>query len=153
IPASVATAVIPLTGLPTPLPTPPPSLNITVQAQRILAFGSQNIPVNNDYYNVLYQTDNPPSPDQFQNIQDTETALYIRLPPPPTSAAIPLTVPSNGTAPPFDDLYKAMNQALTNDASFPTGTTLDNLTANDCVRMAYDIVWSQQSNMLPPPPD
>src|SRR5271165_7174930 len=46
-----------------------------------------------------------------------------------------------------------MNLALTNDKNFPAGTTLDNLSSTDCSRMAYDIVWSQQGNTLPPPPD
>ena len=148
IPASVATAIIPMT---IPIPAPPANsfLDVTVVATR----GGISIPVNNDFYDVIVSPGAAPTPDQYQYQPQQNTSLYLTLPPPPNTNTIDLTIPADGTAPNFDDLYKAMNSALTNDTNFPAGTTLDNLTSDDCTRLAYDIVWSQQGNTLPPAPD
>ena len=148
IPASVATAIIPMT---ISIPAPPANsfLDVTVVATR----GGVTIPVNNDFYDVIVSPGAAPTPDQYQSQPLQDTSLYLTLPPPPNTNAIDLTIPTDGTAPNFDDLYKAMTQALANDTNFPAGTTLNNLSVDDCSRMAYDIVWSQQGNMLPPPPD
>ena len=148
IPASVATAIIPMT---ISIPAPPANsfLDVTVVATR----GGVTIPVNNDFYDVIVSPGAAPTPDQYQSQPLQDTSLYLTLPPPPNTNAIDLTIPTDGTAPNFDDLYKAMTQALANDTNFPAGTTLNNLSVDDCSRMAYDIVWSQQGNVLPPPPD
>ena len=148
IPASVATAIIPFT---TPVPAPPANsfLDVTVVATR----NGVSIPVNNDFYDVIVSPGVAPTPDKYQSQPQQNTSLYLTLAPPPNTNAVDLTIPTDGTAPNFDDLYQAMNQALTNDKNFPAGTTLDNLSPTDCSRMAYDIVWSQQGNTLPPPPD
>ena len=114
--ASVATAVIPLFA-------PPPTngyLDITIQATR----DSEVIPVNTTFYNVLVQNSALPTPDQFQEIPDDETSLYIALPPPPVAAnSISLVIPSDGSAPEFNTLLTAMQNALQNDpiqnVSFP----------------------------------
>ena len=148
IPAAVATAIIPMT---IPIPAPPANsfLDVTVVATR----GGISIPVNNDFYDVIVSPGPAPTPDQYQYQPQQNTSLFLTLPPPPNTNTIDLTIPTDGTAPNFDALYKAMNLALTNDTNFPPGTTLDNLSTDDCTRMAYDIVWSQQGNALPPPPD
>jgi hypothetical protein len=148
IPASVATAIIPLT---TSVPAPPANsfLDVTVVATR----NDVSIPINNDFYDVIVSPGPAPTPDQYQSQPQQNTSLYLTLPPPPNPNAIDLIIPTDGTAPSFDALYNAMNQAITNDTNFPAGTTLDNLSPTDCLRMAYDIVWSQQGNRLPTPPD
>ncbi len=148
IPASVATAIIPMT---ISIPAPPANsfLDVTVVATR----GGISIPINNDFYDVIVSPGVAPTPDQYQSQPQQNTSLYLTLPPPPNTNTIDLTIPTDGTAPNFDQLFQAMNQALTNDTNFPAGTTLDNLSPSDSSRMAYDIVWSQQGNTLPPPPD
>jgi hypothetical protein len=148
IPASVATAIIPIT---ISIPEPPANsfLDVTVVATR----GPVSIPINHDFYDIIVTQGSAPTPDQYQYQPQQNTSLYLTLPPPPNTNAIDLTIPTDGTAPNFDDLFKAMTSALTNDTNFPAGTTLDNLSPTDCSRMAYDIVWSQQGNTLPPPPD
>lgn len=112
-PASVATAVIPLNG------PPPDYLDINISATRF----AQTISIDNTFYNVLVQTDVPPAPADYQNISSTETSLYIALPPQPGTEPISLDIPTDGSAPPFDALYAAMQTALANDpvpeASFP----------------------------------
>ena len=148
IPASVATAVIPFTTA-APLPSGNSFLDVTVVATR----SGVSIPINNDFYDVIVSRGVAPTPDQYQSQPQQNTSLYLTLPPPPNPNAIDLIIPTDGTAPSFDDLFTAMQQALTNDTNFPAGTTLDNLSPTDCSRMAYDIVWSQQGNTLPPPPD
>ncbi len=93
-----------------------------------------------------------PSPNLYQSQQNV--SLYLTLPPPPPNPnTIALIIPTDGTAPKFDDLYDAMQAALTTDPNFPAGTTLDNLSPDQCSQMAYDIVWSQSGNSLPAPPD
>ena len=148
IPASVATAIIPMT-IPIPLPPANSFLDVTVVATR----GAVSIPLNNDFYDVIVSPGAAPTPNQYQSQPQQNTSLYLTLPPPPNLNSIDLTIPTDGTAPNFDALYTAMTQALANDTNFRAGTTLDNLSLTDCSRMAYDIVWSQQGNTLPPPPD
>ena len=148
IPASVATAIIPLT---LSIPEPPANsfLDVTVVATR----GGVSIPINNDFFDVIVTQGSAPTPDQYQSQPLQNTSLYLTLPAPPDTNTIDLTIPTDGTAPNFDDLFTAMTKALANDTNFPAGTTLDNLSPADCTRMSYDIVWSQQGNTLPPPPD
>lgn len=148
IPAAVATAIIPFTNA---VPSPPANsfLDVTVVATR----RGVSIPINNDFYDVIVSPGPVPTPDQYQSQPEQNTSLYLTLPPPPNTNTIDLTIPTDGTAPSFDELYAAMELALKNDTNFPAGTTLDNLSPTDCSRMAYDIVWSQQGNTLPPPPD
>ena len=116
IPASVATAIIPMT---ISIPAPPANsfLDVTVVATR----GGVTIPVNNDFYDVIVSPGAAPTPDQYQSQPLQDTSLYLTLPPPPNTNAIDLTIPTDGTAPNFDDLYKAMTQALANDTNFPAG--------------------------------
>jgi Tc toxin complex TcA C-terminal TcB-binding domain len=150
ISASVATALIPIT------PAPQGYLDITVVATQ----GTVTLPVESAYYNVLvYDSAAPPTPDQYQAIPVEQTSLYLQLPAPPTSNAIGLTIPTDGSAPPFGDgttpggLLWAMRQAVTNDPGFfAADVDLSQLNPSQCTRMAYDIVWSQQ-NQLPPAPD
>ena len=144
-PASVATAVIPFN-------TPPVTdfVDITIKATR----GSEVIPLNTKFYNVLIDTDQlPTNPDQYQTISTNATSLYIALPPTAGQNTISLVIPSDGSAPPFDALLAAMERALQSDP-IPASPTIDSLIASpaSCSRVAYDIVWSYQ-NMLPAPPD
>ena len=144
-PASVATAVIPLFA------APPANgyLDITIKATR----GSELIPINTKYYNVLVENSALPAPDQYQGIPSNETSLYLALPPPVNANTISLVIPSDGSAPQFDALYAAMQTALTNDPISSTPTIASLITSPaSCSRIAYDIVWSYQ-NTLPAPPD
>jgi Tc toxin complex TcA C-terminal TcB-binding domain/Protein of unknown function (DUF2934) len=152
-PASVATAVIPLFTS----PTLPNYLDITVTATR----DSEVIPDDTKFYNVLVSISAlPTTPDQYPEIATSDTSLYIELPPLAGANTIPLIIPSNGSAPLFDTLYAAMQTALANDriAEGDTSAQIDALIPTlitspaDCTRIAYDIVWSYQ-NALPPPPD
>lgn len=150
IPASVATALIPISPLPSGY------LDISVVATQ----GTIALPVESAYYNVLvYDPATSPSPDQYQAIAPEQTSLYLQLPAPPKTNAIGLTIPTDGSAPAFGDgttpggLLWAMKQAVANDPSFfAANTDLSTLTLEQCTRMAYDIMWSQQ-NQLPPAPD
>ena len=145
-PASVATAVIPLFS-------PPPAngyLDITIQATR----NSEVIPSDTKFYNVLVQNSAlPTSPDQYQEIPNNETSLYIALPPPIGPNSISLDIPSDGSAPEFNALLQAMETALQNDPIAATPTIASLITSPaSCTRVAYDVVWSYQ-NALPAPPD
>jgi hypothetical protein len=145
IPASVATAVIPLTA------PPPPNtyLDIAIVATR----NGIPIPVDSEFYNVIVTSQaSLPTPDQYQGIDLTLTSFYLTLPPPPLTTAIGLVIPSDGSAPQFDQLFPAMQQAAQNDPYFPPGIDLTALSVDQCTRMAYDSVWSEQ-NVLPLPPD
>ncbi|MFZ0420270.1 MAG: neuraminidase-like domain-containing protein [Candidatus Sulfotelmatobacter sp.] len=146
-PASVATAIIPLF---TPPPPPDDYLDVTIAATR----ASEVIPVNATFYNVLVSTSALPSTDQYQEIPDTQTSLYISLPPPAGANTVSVVLPSDGSPPPFDDLYAAINNALQNDPITSPPATIASLIASpgNCSRIAYDIVWSYQ-NALPAPPD
>src|SRR6266700_2903876 len=131
IPQGVATAVI--------------NLDVAIVATR----NGQTIPVDSEFYNVIVTVGDFPTPDQYQAIGLSQTSLYLTLPAPPlNSNSIALTIPNDGSAPRFDDLYPAMQKAMANDPFF-TGADITNLTADQCTRMAFDIVWSQQ-NILPP---
>ena len=143
VPESVATAIVPLN-----LPSTPQYLDIKIVASR----DGKVLPLNNTYYNVLYSQDEVPTPDQYQGIPASEVSLYLSLPPPPIESFIPLTIPTDGSPPPFDELVTAVQNALTNDKAVTS--TIDQLIASptDCTRVAYDIVWSYQ-NALPLPPD
>ncbi len=144
MPQAVATAVIVL--------NPAPAANTYLDIAIVAIRNGQTIPVNTEFYNVIVTVDNLPTPDQYQGISLTQTSLYLTLPAPPLNTnAISLIIPSDGTAPRFDDLFPAMQKALSNDPFF-AGADILNLTADQCTRMAYDIVWSQQ-NVLPSPPD
>jgi hypothetical protein len=150
ISASVATALIPISPLPSGY------LDISVVATQ----GTITLPVESAYYNVLvYDPSTTPTPDQYQAIGPEQTSLYLQLPAPPMTNAIGLTIPTDGSAPAFGDgttpggLLWAMKQAVANDPSyFAANIDLSTLNPDQCTRMAYDILWSQQ-NQLPPAPD
>ena len=125
VPASVATAIIPFsTSVPVPDPPANSFLDVTVVATRGPA-GSPgvSIPVDNDFYDVIVTGiptgGSAPTPDQYQSQPQQNTSLYLTLPPPPNLNAIDLTIPTDGTAPNFDDLYTAMKSALKSDTFFP----------------------------------
>jgi len=147
IPASVATAIIPFTTS-----VPPAGTNSFLDVTVIATRQGVSIPVDNDFYDVIVSPGTAPAPNEYQSQPPKNTSLYLTLPPPPNANSIDLTVPTDGTAPNFDLLIKAMKSAFTNDTFF-AGTALDNLSPTDCSRMAYDIIWSQQGNTLPAPPD
>jgi hypothetical protein len=146
IPAAVATAVVPLN----PTPPLPDYLDIEIKAIR----GTQLIPDTSTYYNVKVSTSAlPQQPYQYQMISPADTSLYLSLPPPPGADPISLTIPGDGSAPPFDLLYSAIQTALANDPVPGVSAPADLISsAAACKRIAYDIVWSFQ-NTLPVPPD
>jgi len=146
IPAAVATAVIPLN----PTPPLPDYLDIQIKASR----GAEIVPVTSTFYNVKVSTSAlPQQPYQYQAISAADTSLYISLPPPPGANSISLAVPGDGSAPPFDLLYAAIQNALQNDPIPGVSTPADLVSSSAwCKRIAYDIVWSYQ-NTLPLPPD
>jgi hypothetical protein len=147
VPMSVATAVIPIS----PAPAANTYLDITVVAKR----HGVEIPLPAAYYNVIVNGGASPTPDQFQQIPLADTAFYISLPPLPIGEAVSLVIPTDGSAPTFDGpggLLAAMQQAIAYDPYFSPTTDLSMLSDDQCIRMAYDIVWSQQS-ALPAPPD
>jgi hypothetical protein len=107
VPTAVATAVIPLN-----LSAPAPDyLNLTVTAVR----PSGKIPINTTFYNVLAQSSQLPDPGIYQLIPDNETSFYLVLPPVPGTEPIALDIPNDGTPPPFDALYQAVEAALSFD--------------------------------------
>ncbi|MGA2167154.1 MAG: neuraminidase-like domain-containing protein [Terracidiphilus sp.] len=149
IPASVATAIIPLN----PSPAAGTYADISVVATRTTASGPVTLPMPSAFYNVLVTQGAPPAPDQYQGISLSQTSLYIALPPPPNPNTVSLTIPTDGSAPNFDALIKAMKLAIANDPTYFTGPNdISALSVDDCTRLAYDIMWSQQ-NTLPAPPD
>jgi hypothetical protein len=129
--------------------------------------GAQAFSITQDYYDVVLQPGPTPSPDtvvtttytvQGSTVIDTTDAwtalppsLYLTVPPPATPGATNFTLPSNGTAPPFDKLQTAIQAVLAID---PGGAAPDagKLTFAQCQNIAYEIVWSQQPP-LPVPPD
>ncbi len=147
IPASVATAIIPFN-----LAVPASGSNSFLDVSVVVTRNGVTVPVSGDFYDVIVSPGNPPSPDQYQTQALQNTSLYLTLPAPPLANAINLVVPNDGTAPSFDGLYLAMQKAQTNDSHF-ANVPLSTLSTDDCSRMAYDIVWSQQGNVLPAPPD
>ena len=146
IPAAVATAVVPLN----PAPPRPDYLDIKVKATR----GTETLPLPDTFYNVKVNTSAlPQQAYQYQVISPADTSLYVSLPPPPGTHSISLTIPSDGSAPPFDVLYPAIQAALQNDPVPNVSSPADLISsAAACKRIAYDIIWSYQ-NTLPLPPD
>jgi Tc toxin complex TcA C-terminal TcB-binding domain len=155
IPAAVATAVIPLN----PSPPLPDYLDIQIKASR----AAEIVPVTDTFYNVKFSTTAlPQQPYQYQAIPAAGTSLYISLPAPPGANSISLAMPDDGSAPPFDLLYAAIQNALQNDQIWETDPVSQKLrlvgppdlvsSSAWCKRIAYDIIWSYQ-NTLPLPPD
>ena len=146
IPASVATAIVPLTN------SPPANSYLDIAV--VVVRDGLPIPVQGNFYNVVYETDAQlPTPNNYQAIPLEDTSLYLSLPAPPNNpnGSVPLTIPTDGTAPAFDELVPAMQEAIQNDPFFATAD-ITQLTPDQCTRLAYDIVWSLQNN-LPLPPD
>jgi len=138
---SVATAVIEFT----PTSGPPIFENLKLVATWGTGAGAQPIPIPQEYYDVpLAPGPTPPDPNTWSSLPPS---LYIFLPAPATAGGTGLTLPSNGAAPSFDDLEKAVEAVLSVD---PGGALPDMgaLTLPQCQNIAYEIVWSQQ----PPPP-
>ncbi|MGA2829337.1 MAG: hypothetical protein ABSF03_24865, partial [Streptosporangiaceae bacterium] len=120
-------------------------LDININATR----GAEIIPISNTFYNVLTSSDIPSDPTA---ISYSDTSLYVALPPQPGTNPISLAIPSDGSAPPFDQLLPAIQAALTNDTILDTTVASLSASPADCTRVAYDIIWSYQ-NALPAPPD
>jgi hypothetical protein len=159
---SVATAVIEFA---------PPGAGTFFENLRLVATwvtgGAEAFSITQDYYDVALQPGPTPSPDTLvtttytvsgTTVFDTTDAwtalppsLYLTVPPPATPGATNFTLPSNGTAPPFDKLQTAIQAVLAID---PGGAAPDagKLTFAQCQNIAYEIVWSQQPP-LPVPPD
>ena len=144
VPMSVATAIIAIPNQPAGAYV---DIAVVVTRNNIL------IPVDYEFYNVMVSVDTSlPTPGNYQSIPLQDTSFYLTLPAPPVNnGALSLLMPTNGTAPAFDKLLPLMKSASQYDSYF-SGVDLTQLTTDQCTRMAYDIVWSQQ-NPLPLPPD
>lgn len=140
---SVATAVI-------ELDTPTDIENLRLVAQWGTGSNAQQIPVISDFYQLRLLA--PPLTWQDPNTWPSLQAnAYIELPaPPPVASPYSLSLPQDGSAPPFDALLAVVRAALAVD---PGGAPdLGTLTIDQCRNLAYEIVWAQQPG-LPPPPD
>jgi hypothetical protein len=145
---SVATAVIQLN---------PPSgtalENLRLVAQWGAGANAQPIPVISEFYELELLT--PPAGWQDPNNWATFAPhAYIQAPaPPPAASPYSVTLPDDGSPPPFDPLLAAVKAALAVD---PGGAppNLANLTIDQCQNLAYEIIWAQQPPLpVPPPPD
>ncbi|MGB7150688.1 MAG: hypothetical protein WBD45_16130, partial [Terriglobales bacterium] len=121
--------------------------------------GAQAISITQDYYNVPLADGPTPLATNFVtmpagNTIDAWSALspsvYLTVPPPATPGSTSFTLPSDGSAPQFDDLLTAVQAILAID---PGGATPDlgKLTFAQCQNIAYEIVWSQQPPLTTPP--
>jgi Tc toxin complex TcA C-terminal TcB-binding domain/Protein of unknown function (DUF2934) len=160
---SVATAIIEFT---------PPGAATFFENLRLVATwvtgGAQALTITQDYYNVPLQDGPIPDPTTLvttayvenggTTVDDTTDSwsalppsLYLTVPPPATPGATNFSMPSNGTAPPFDNLLAAIKAVLNVD---PGGALPDlgKLSFAQCQNIAYEIVWSQQQP-LPTPPE
>ena len=157
---SVATAIIEFT---------PPAATTFFENLRLVATwqtgGAQAISITQDYYNVALANGPTPDPSTFvSNPSDTtppgvmidswsalSPSVYLTVPPPATPGGTSFTLPSDGSAPKFDDLLTAVQAILAID---PGGATPDigALSFAQCQNIAYEIVWSQQPP-LPTPPE
>jgi hypothetical protein len=146
---SVATAVIEF--------TPPGGATVFENLRLIatwVAGGAQAIPITQDYYDVpLAPGPTPADPNTWSSLSPS---LYLTVPPPATPGATNFTMPSNGTAPPFDNpSYPNLKTAIEAVLNVDPGGALPDfgkLTFAQCQNIAYEIVWSQQPP-LPTPPD
>ncbi len=137
---SVATAVIEV--------NPAGFENLKLQVQWGNGAGAQEIPTTLDYFDVSLAPVTA-DPNQWSGLA---ASLYLQLSAPPTAASgSSLTLPQDGTPPPFDALLKAVKGVLAKD---PGGALPDlgTLTTEQSRNLAYEIVWTQQ-NPLPTPPD
>ena len=151
---SVAIAVI-------QIPTPPSGQfeNLKLQVQWGSGANAVPVPLSFNYYNVALAAG--PTPDPNSNLWSalTPTSLYLSLPVPPSaSGATSFTMPSDGSVPQFDALWKAIVAVLKVDPGTPVD--LGTLTLGQCQNIAYEIVWSQQPPLpgtptsgSPPTPD
>ena len=157
---SVATAIIEFT---------PPAAATFFENLRLVATwqtgGAQAISITQDYYNVPLADGPIPDATTFvANPSDTtppgvlidswsnlSPSVYLTVPPPATPGGTNFTLPSDGSAPQFDDLLTAVQAILAID---PGGATPDlgKLTFAQCQNIAYEIIWSQQPP-LPTPPE
>jgi len=157
---SVATAIIEFT---------PPAAATFFENLRLVATwqtgGAQAISITQDYYNVPLADGPIPDATTFvANPSDTtppgvlvdswsnlSPSVYLTVPPPATPGGTNFTLPSDGSAPQFDDLLTAVQATLAID---PGGATPDlgKLTFAQCQNIAYEIIWSQQPP-LPTPPE
>ena len=121
--------------------------------------GAQAISITQDYYNVPLADGPTPLATNFVtmpagNTIDAWSALspsvYLTVPPPAIPGSTSFTLPSDGSAPQFDDLLTAVQAILAID---PGGATPDlgKLTFAQCQNIAYEIVWSQQPPLTTPP--
>src|ERR1700678_752625 len=149
---SVATAIIEFT---------PPAATTFFENLRLVATwqtgGAQAISITQDYYNVALADGPIPNAGTFvANPSDTtppgvmidawsnlSPSVYLTVPPPATPGGTGFTLPSDGSAPKFDDLLTAVQAILAID---PGGATPDigALSFAQCQNIAYEIVWSQQ---------
>ena len=116
---SVATAII-------VVPSVPKFENLRILAQWGSGPGATQIPVALDYYDVATAAGPAPSlngwdpntssPDPWSVLAAQKPSLYLQLPAPANlTSGVGLTLPSDGTPPPFEQLLPAVQQVLSGD--------------------------------------
>jgi hypothetical protein len=131
---SVATAII-------VVPSVPKFENLRIVAQWGSGPGATQIPVTLDYYDVATAAGPAPSlngwnpnassPDPWAVLAAQKTSLYLQLPAPGNvTSGVGLSLPSDGTPPPFQQLLSAVQQVLSSDpGAAVTATTTANAPA------------------------
>ena len=139
-PAAAATAVIEVDV--------PPWQGTFDNLHLVITRGAETIQTDSDYYVVPLDPGPMPGPEGFQGLQTT--SFYLPIPAPPAANGVGLTLPADGSPPPFDQLLSAVQNVLGID---PGGAPdLTQLTAAECSNIAYEIIWSRQ-DPLPTPPE
>jgi hypothetical protein len=115
----------------------------------VVTRGAETLPVDTDHYIVPLDPGPLQTPDQFQGLGTT--SFYLAVPPPPAASGVGLSLPADGSPPPFDQLLGAVQNVLGTD---PGGALPDlaSLTPAECRNIAYEIIWSRQ-DPLPAAPE
>ena len=139
---SVATAVIQVAAVPT-------FENLRLVATWGAGPNAPQITIDNPFYKVAVPSGTM-DPATWASLPPS---LYLELPAPPKAAAAAISLPGNGSPPPFDALLAAVMAIVSQDPG--GGFTQDKLagvTAQQALNIAYELLWSQQPD-LPVPPD
>lgn len=144
---AVATAVIPVTGAASEYL----SSDLRLEVKR----GSKTIIKRDLDFNVPTPDEPTPVPADFATRQPV--SLHIALPAPPKDADLDLALldlPTDGTPPPYEDLYNAVRTVLVADPAIPNTDTavqnkLETLTQEEAKHIAYEIMFN--SIVYPPP--
>jgi hypothetical protein len=143
LPAAAAEAVIELPASIDPKFVSPQSLvNVVLDIARN---GASLVDHSMNYDVQVFAT-----PTVDQNTRLTQASLYLALPDPQFDSGDYLIPPSDGTPTPYQILDKAVRAILAED---PGGSLPDvtNLTPNDCLHIARELVSNRTARPLPAP--